>query len=90
MENEFEKNVKKVIQNYMKSGAFTDRKLTDTPTDNLQVVNRRYVNLNGTFTNRPNSSVATLGQQYFATDLNYPVFRGNSSWFSATGSIVGF
>ena len=68
---------------------FSSRKLADTPTDDLMVTPRGYVNLSGDFADRPISSVATLGQQYFATDLNYPVFRGTASWFSASGSIVG-
>lgn len=31
------------IQDYLKSGAFTDRKITDTPTDALQAANKKYV-----------------------------------------------
>ena len=85
-----EEDIKKLIKETIRQEiGFSSRKLTDTPTDRLQVVNRAYVNLNGVFADRPISSVATLGQQYFATDLNYPVFRGTASWFSASGSIVG-
>lgn len=55
------------VAKQLQSGLFTARKLTDTPTDNLQVVNRRFVTLNGPSTNRPSGSV--MGQQYFDTTL---------------------
>lgn len=58
---------------------FTDRKITDTPTDNLSVVNRKYVNLNGT--TRPTSS--TLGQ--FFLDMNLASGRGKGIWWNGTG-----
>ena len=34
--------IAKVVPGYLKTSAFTDRKLTDTPTDDLQVVNKKY------------------------------------------------
>lgn len=79
-----------IVSEYMKSGAFTDRKLTDVPTDALSVVNRKYVTLNGTFANRPHGAVA--GQRYFATDLatnGLPTWYNSTKWVSATGSILG-
>lgn len=39
----FAKEVKDVIRDWFKNDGFKDRKLTDTPTDNLQVVNKEYV-----------------------------------------------
>ena len=36
-----------IIREYNKSTGFTDRKLTDTPTDALAVVNRNYVRQTG-------------------------------------------
>lgn len=69
--------------------AFIRRKLTDTPTDDLQVTPRKYVNLSGTTAQRPKSSVATIGQQYFDTSVGYPQFYRGDTWVSATGSIVG-
>ena len=77
-----------VVKSYLKSSAFTDRKLTDTPTDNLSVVNRKYVNLNGTVAGRPISSVATTGQQYFATDTNIPMTYNGTNWVNGSGSVV--
>ena len=83
-----EKEVVEIIKAYFKSGSFTDRKLTDTPTDALSVVNRKYVNLNGVVANRPNSSVATIGQSYFATDTNVPMTFDGTDWRNGSGSIV--
>lgn len=76
----------KTTQDYLKSSAFTDRKLTDTPTDAYSMVNRKFVTLNGTTANRPTSSL--LAQRYFDTDLNKPVWYGNSGWVDATGTPV--
>lgn len=80
------------IKQYAKSAAFVERKLTDVPTDDFAVVNRKYVNANGTFATRPAGAV--MGQPYFATDLAtnglISRYNGNSSvWVSATGSILG-
>lgn len=69
--------------------SFTARKTTDTPTDRLMYVNKAYVNLNGTVANRPNSSVATVGQSYFATDTNIPMtYKGSNQWVNGVGSVV--
>ena len=87
-ENNFEKKVLGIVQGYMKSSAFSDRKLTDTPTDDLQVVPRKYVNLNGSVASRPTSSVATIGQSYFASDTNIPMVYSTTGWRNGVGSIV--
>lgn len=77
----------KLIQEYNKTSAFTDRKLTDTPTDALQVVNRRFVTLNGATANRPVTSI--IGQRYFDTSLNQPVWVGNNfAWVDANGDPI--
>lgn len=76
------------IERFMKQTGFSLRKVTDTPTDNNAVVPRKYVNLYGSIAGRPQVSV--VGQQYFATDLGYPIFRNsNNAWVSGTGSVVG-
>lgn len=80
--------IKKEIPVYMKNAAFTDRKLTDTPTDSLSVVNRKYVTLNGLVANRPKSSVATVGQTYYATDTGIPMTYTSEGWRNGVGSIV--
>lgn len=77
-----------VVQQYLKSGAFTDRKLTDTPTDALSVVNRKYLTANGLVADRPKSSVATIGQPYLATDTGIPMTYSVGGWRNGVGSVV--
>lgn len=90
LQNQVDLRIKKLVPEILKGSGFTDRKLTDTPTDNLSVVNRKYTNLSGTLANRPTSSVATMGQGYFATDTNirmtYNAF--SSVWANGVGSVV--
>lgn len=74
----------KVIQNYYATSGFTDRKVTDTPTDSLSVVNRKFVTLNGVTATRPTSSVA--GQFFFDTSLGKPVWYSGATWVDATGT----
>lgn len=88
MEDIDKKQIWDIVKEYMKTQAFTDRKITDTPTDDLSVVNRKYVNLNGTVANRPKSSIASVGQKYFATDTNIPMIYSASGWRNGVGSIV--
>jgi len=81
--------IKEVVPVYLKGAGFTDRKLTDTPKDDLQVVPRKYVNMYGTTAHRPANSVAVRAQQYFDTTIGRPVyFNPNSSvWTDGAGSI---
>lgn len=83
MNDELKTSVLKIVKEYMKTSAFTDRKLTDMPTDSFQVVNRKYVNLNGTTSNRPTSSV--VGQSYFDTSLASG--KGQPIWYNGTGFV---
>lgn len=83
-----ERTVQDIVQRYLKSSAFTDRKLTDMPTDALQVVPRKYVTLNGSVATRPTSSVATVGQPFFATDTKIPMTYDGTAWRNGVGSIV--
>lgn len=78
-----------IVKEYMQTQAFTDRKVADTPTDNLSVTPRKYVNLFGTTTNRPVASLAHLAQRYFDTTIGRPVyFNPNSSvWTDGAGSV---
>lgn len=80
--------IKKEVPEMLKGSTFTDRKLTDTPTDSLQVVPRKYITNNGSVANRPNSSVATIGQPYFATDTKIPMRYDSTGWVNGVGSIV--
>ena len=96
MDNETKKyideRIKNLVPQILKGSAFTDRKLTDTPTDDLQVVPRKYVNMNGSIASRPTSSVAVMGQFYYATDLNSGTplryNRISSVWTNGVGSVV--
>ncbi len=85
-----EEDVKDIVKSYFQSGGFTNRKLTDMPTDALQVTSRRYVNLNGPSTDRPVSSV--VGQRYFDTTLasgrGKPVYWNGTGFVDATGTYV--
>ncbi len=68
---------------------FSQRKVGDTPTDDNQLVPLGYLNLNGSIAGRPGSVLASVGQQYFASDIGYPIFfTTNNNWVSATGSVV--
>lgn len=78
----------KTVQEYLRSNGFTGKKITDTPTDALSVVNRNYVNMSGTVANRPTSSVATIGQRYFATNTNIPMTFNGTNWVNGSGSVV--
>lgn len=83
-----DERIKKVVPVYLETNGFVQRKLTDTPTDDLQVTPRKYVNMYGSIASRPQNSV--IGQQFFATNLGYPIFRNsNNAWVSGTGSVVG-
>ena len=76
--------IREVIREYMRTGAFTDRKVSDIPSDALSLVNRKYVTLNGATASRPSSSV--LGQIYFDTTLGKPVWWDGSKFVDATGT----
>ncbi len=86
---ELDKNaVLSIIKEYMQTESFTDRKITDSPTDLLSVVNKRYVTLNGVVANRPKSSIASVGQSYYATDDDMPMIYSVGGWRDGIGSIV--
>lgn len=88
----FEKKIRDIardtIEQYMRQSGFAQKKVTDTPSDALSVVNRKYVNLSGTVANRPIGSVATIGQKYFATDTNIPMIFNGNAWVNGVGSVV--
>src|SRR3990167_11198265 len=88
LEKMIDERIQKAVPVYLKSSAFIDRKLTDMPNDDLQVVPRKYVNMWGSIAGRPQVSV--IGQQYFSTTDGHPIFRNsNNAWVSSTGSVVG-
>lgn len=88
------KEVIKLIQDEVKKQVteanqdFIRWKVTDTPTDAFSMVNRGYSNMNGPVANRPQSSVATIGQRYFATDTSIPMTWSAGGWRNGVGSVV--
>ena len=76
------------MKDYAKGQSFSDRKLADTPTDALSVVNRRFVTLSSNVAARPVSSVAIVGQPFFATDTFIPMTYSAAGWRNGVGSIV--
>ena len=88
LEDQDKREIQKMID--LASRRDYSKRVGDTPNDALQLVPRKYVNLSGVFVARPASVAATLGQQYFATDLGYPVFFNDSNeWVDSTGSVIG-
>ncbi len=87
-EDKIHEVLRKIMPIYLKGRGFTDRKLTDTPTDALQVVNRKYVTMNGVTASRPTSSV--FGQSYFDNTINKPIWYSSvvGAWVDATGTVV--
>lgn len=83
-----DERIKKLVPELLTGSTFTQRKLTDMPTDALEVVPRKYVTLNGTVASRPNSSVATIGQPYYATDTGIPMTFSSLGWRNGVGSVV--
>lgn len=81
-----DERVRKLVPEILKSTAFTARKLTDMPTESLQLVNRKYVTLNGTSANRPTASV--IGQPYFDTTLTQPIWWSGTAFVDADGNVV--
>ena|SRR3990167_47376 len=90
LQNLIDERIKKVVPEMLQSSAFVVKKITDTPTDSLSVVNRNYVNLSGSVVSRPSSSVAQMGQRYFAIDTGIPMVynRSSSVWVNGAGSTV--
>lgn len=81
-----ENDVVKIVQDYLKTSAFTNRKLTDVPTDPYQVVPRNFVTANGSVASRP--SMAVRGQPFFASDTRIPMVYTGSNWVNGVGSVV--
>ena len=86
LEKKIDERIRKLVPEILKTSAFTDRKLTDMPTDSLQVVSRKYVTLNGITGSRPTGSV--LGQYYFDTTLGFPVWWNGTAFVDAQGNVV--
>ncbi len=75
-----------VVKQYMQSGGFVDRKITDSPNDSLQVVPRKYVTRYATTLLRPVSSI--LGESYFDTTVKKPVWWNGVNYQDAAGNVI--
>ena len=82
-DKKLENTIKKIL-----TTSFRDKRIGTTPTDNLQLTPRSYVNMNGPIASRPASVLAVKGQQYYATDINIPLFYDGSKWRNGVGSII--
>lgn len=80
------KLIEETVRNELKSGLFTARKITDYPTEGNQVVPRKYITRNGVSASRPTSSV--LGEFFYDTTLNQPVWWSGNAWRDADGNVV--
>lgn len=85
---EIENIIQEMIKSHDSASSFKQRKIVDTPIDAYSVVNRRYVTLNGNVSDRPRSSVATIGQPYFAIDTFIPMTFDGNDWRNGVGSVV--
>lgn len=88
LEKQIDERIKKVIPVYLKTAGFIDRKLADTPTDDLMVTPRRYVNLSSNLGARPIASVATTGQFFFDTTNNQSMWFDGTNWRNGVGSVI--
>ena len=78
--------IQEEVKNQLKGGLFTARKITDTPTDNLQVTPRGYVTRNFTTLLRPVTSV--VGESYFDTTANKPAWWQGTKFVDGSGDTV--
>lgn len=85
-DQELNKKIDARIRQQLQSGLFNARKLTDTPTDDLMVTPRKYVNLNGTTAQRPTSSI--VGQFFFDNTLGRPIWWDGVSFVDADGNVI--
>lgn len=79
-------DVIQIVKDYLGQNAFTARKITDLPTDSLQVVPRKYVTRNFTTAKRPTTSI--LGESYFDTTVNKQAWWNGTSFKDAAGNII--
>ena len=89
MTEDDKKQIREMINEAIRKAVeYQTRKRGDTPTDDLQLTPRKYVNMYSSIAGRFQASI--VGQHIFFTDLNYPGWRNsNNAWVSATGSVIG-
>jgi len=87
LENEkiIDARIREIVPKILKGPAFTYKKITDTPTDDLQVVNRKFVTNNGSsFPTNP-----VTGQSFFSSVLSMPTWYNGTNWVDSTASVIG-
>ena len=80
--------IQEAIKNQDTDSSFRERRTIDTPTDSYSPVNRRFVTLSSNLGARPVSSVATVGQRFFDTTNNVPIWYTAAGWRNSVSSIV--
>lgn len=84
-----EERIKKLVDARIKEivpVAFIRRKLTDTPTDDLQMTPRKYITRYSTTALRPRTSV--MGEFYFDTTVGKPVWWNGTAYADAAGNVI--
>ena len=76
----------KLIREYLSSGSFTAEQVTDTPSDALAIVPRKYITRNSTTALRPTTSV--LGEFYFDTSVGKPCWYNGTAFVDAAGNVI--
>ncbi len=85
-EDKLNRKIVEAVNTYLRSTAFTAKKITDTPTDRNQVAPRSYITRSTTTAARPTTSV--LGESYFDTTINKPVWWNGTNYADAAGNVV--
>lgn len=85
-EEDIKRLIEETLRKELQSGLFTARKITDTPTDDLQVVPRGYLTRSSTTLLRPTTSV--LGEFYFDTDQNRTATWNGTNYQDPAGGVV--
>lgn len=75
-----------IIKDYLAQNGFTARKITDLPTDALQVVPRKYVTRNFTTLLRPTTSI--LGEMYFDTTVKKTATWNGTNYQDPAGNVI--
>ncbi len=83
-ETNFEDKVKEVLKKYSKSSGFKDRKLTDTPIDNLQIINKKYCD--GVLITNTDGAIITFNLNQ---GKKHTVVLGDNRTLVLTGGYVG-
>ena len=86
MDKELKDKVIKIIEAYQKGASFTQDKYTDTPTDDLSIVPRKYITRSSTTLLRPRTSV--LGEFYFDTTQNRTATWNGTNYQDPAGNVI--